>query len=481
MAITTAVPPVTFGPQGFSMPTDAAILAGRQADISGAFGGNLNPALNTPQGQLASSEAALISQADQTFLYQSTQTDPAYAVGRWQDAIGRIYFLTRNPAQPTVLQVACIGLQGVSIPLNALITDVSGNIYGCTQPGTIPASGTITLTFANLVPGPLAVPQPSQVSIYQSIPGWDAVSATSGVIGVTVESRYAFEARRQASVAANSVGSLPSVRGAVLSVSGVLDAYVTENDLNTSTVIGGVSVLPNSLYVAVTGGLAQSVGQAIWTKKAPGCNYNGNTTVVVQDTSVGYTPPYPSYNVTFEIPTALQIIFAINIRNSPQVPSNAATLVQNAILSAFAGQDGGPAATIGSQLYASRYVSPVAALGSWAQIISLSIGSANAPTAVVNGSISGTTLTVTSVISGTLAVNQTLTSGSTGGTQIAAGTIILSQLSGTAGLTGTYQVNISQTVLTQNIDATLAASGSATVNINQVPITAPINILVTFV
>jgi hypothetical protein len=400
VAITTQVPPVTFGPNGFQMPTDAAILAGRQADINSAFGGNLNPALNTPQGQLASSEAALISQADQDFLFQSTQTDPAYAQGRWQDAIGRFYFLTRNPAQPTVLQVACTGLQGVAIPLNALVTDVSGNVYGCTQAGTIPAGGTVTLTFANLVPGPIAVPQPSQVTIFQAIPGWDSVSATSGVIGVNVESRYAFEARRKASVATNSVGSLPSVRGAVLGVSGVLDAYVTENVSSSPQTVGGVTLLPNSLYVAATGGLAQSIGQAIWTKKAPGCQYNGSTTVVVQDTSVGYTPPYPSYNVSFQIPTALQILFEISIRNSPQVPSNATTLVQAAIQNAFAGGDGGPAATIGSTLFASRYVSPVAALGSWAQIVSLSIGSANAPTAVVGGSISGTTLPVTSITSG---------------------------------------------------------------------------------
>ena len=54
----TSVPTATFGPQGFVAPAEADILAGVQADFTTAFGGNLNPALNTPQGQIASSMTA---------------------------------------------------------------------------------------------------------------------------------------------------------------------------------------------------------------------------------------------------------------------------------------------------------------------------------------------------------------------------------------------------------------------------------------
>src|SRR5580693_2259582 len=99
--MTTNVPPITFGPTGFQAPADSDILAGVQADIDAAFGGGLNPGLSTPQGQLASSQAAIISEANATFLYQANQVDPSYASGRMQDAIGRIYFLQRNPALPT--------------------------------------------------------------------------------------------------------------------------------------------------------------------------------------------------------------------------------------------------------------------------------------------------------------------------------------------------------------------------------------------
>lgn len=449
----TAVPPVTFGPNGFQVPSGPAVLAGVQADISAAFGRTLNFAFSTPQGQLASSEAAIIDNTNSIFVYYTNQVDPAFATGRMQDAIARIYFLERLPSEPTVLQIACVGLQGVNIPVGTTVTDGAGNIYQCTELGVIPSSNTITLPFAALVPGPTAVPE--AVSIYQAIPGWDTATVVSGVVGQNVETRAQFEARRAASVAQNSVGSLPSILGAVLSVSGVLDAYVTENATNAPISVGGTTLAANSLYVAAVGGAAADVAQAIWTKKAPGCSYNGNTTVVVTDNNSGYTPPFPTYNVTFEIPPSLAVLFAVSIANSPQVPANAATLIQNAILSAFAGGDGGPRARIGSKIYASRFYAPVAALGPWVQIISILVGSNNSSGAVFSGTIAGTTLTVPLLISGTIAVGQTITDVNG---DIAIGTTILSQLTGTPGGAGTYSVSISQTVA----GASFTGAGSGT-------------------
>ena len=65
---------------------------------------NVNPALETPQGQLASSFTAITGNANDTFVSMANQFDPAFAAGRFQDAIGRIYFIDRNPAPPTVWQ-----------------------------------------------------------------------------------------------------------------------------------------------------------------------------------------------------------------------------------------------------------------------------------------------------------------------------------------------------------------------------------------
>ncbi len=470
--MTTNVPQPTFGPAGFVAPTEADILAGIQADQNAAFGGNLNPALNTPQGQLASSEAAVVGFANDLFVYYTNMVDPAYSDGRMQDGIARIYFLERNPAQPTVVTATVTGLFGVVIPIGALAVATDGNKYANIAPIAIPINGTTTGQFQCTVTGPIACPADSLNTIYQAISGWDSINnADAGVLGNDTESRIDFEQRRQQSVMKNAKGSLPSIRGAVLDVPNVLDCYVTENNTSAPVTIGGFSVAAKSLYVAVVGGDPQAVAEAIWSKKAPGCGYNGNTTETVLDSNSGYTPPYPSYSVTFETPSALATLFAVAIADGPTVPSNAAALIQAAIVAAFSGADGGPRARIGGVQYATRYVSPVAALGPWANVVSLLIGSKNTQSASFTGSIAGTTLTVSSV-TGTVAIGQTVLD-STG--NVAPGTKI------TAGSGTTWTVNITQTVASEAMKSALANQNSVTAQIDQVPTVSALNVTVTLV
>lgn len=377
---TTNIPAPVFGATGLITPPETAILAGALADISAAFGGGLNPALETPQGQLATSTTAIIGDCNDQFLLLANACDPAYAAGRFQDALGRIYFIERNPAQSTVAQVSCLGGNGVVIPVGALAQDTaSGTVYACTEAGTIPASGTVVLPFAAVTTGPL--PVPVAMTVYQAIAGWDAVAPVSGVLGNVVESRADFEFRRQQSVAKNAVGTLPAIRGAVLGVPGVLDVYTTENDTNAYVNTGGISLNPNGLYIAVVGGDPDAVAQAIWSKKMPGCPYYSlaNTTVSVSD-YLNYSAPYPSYPVSWHTPTATPIYFAVTIANTPAVPSDALVQIQGAIMQAFSGADGGSRARIGSKLYASRYYGIIGNLGAWAQIVEVLIGTASPPT-----------------------------------------------------------------------------------------------------
>ena len=87
---------------------------------------------------------------------------------------------------------------------------------------------------------------------------------------------------------------------------------------------------------------------------------------------------------------------------------------------------------------------------------------------VVVGSIAGTTMTVSAITTGTLAPGQALA-----GTGVAAGTTVIEQLTGgTHGGTGTYQVNISQTVISTNITAsggclTIGTMGTGTAVVGQ--------------
>jgi Baseplate J-like protein len=282
MVDTTNVPEPVFTPTGLVLPTEAAILTGVQEDYNAAFGGNLNPALNTPQGQLCTSTAAIIANANTVFATFVNQVDPDTATGFMQDAIARIYFLNRNPAVPTTVNLQCVGAFGTLIPVGALAQDTSGNIYACTQAGSIPVGGSVTLSFANTVAGPIACPANTVTIIYQGINGWESVNNSSpGITGANVESPAAFEYRREQSVGKNAQGSLPAVYAAAFGVPDVLDVFVTQN--NTGATISGAlngnpnstsyPVAPHSLYVAVVGGAAQAVANAIWAATNVGAAY----------------------------------------------------------------------------------------------------------------------------------------------------------------------------------------------------------------
>lgn len=447
--MTTNVPAPILGNAGFIPPGETAILAGIQADQAAAFGTSLNPALNTPQGQLASSQAANIGRAFDLFLALANGVDPAFASGRMQDAVARIYFLTRNPAQQTVTTATCRGLTGTLIPINARAVDQGGNLYLCTQAGVIGAGGSIDLTFACQATGPIACPAGFLNQIYQAIPGWDLIAnAAAGIQGNDVETRADFEYRRAQSVAVNASGCTAAVLGAVLSVPGVLDGFALENPygyssgaaftgsitLNTLVVtamaaptvpaqsaikpgmavsgpgvvpgtlissflsgaggsgsylvsipqttplttmtaaIGGVALLPHSIYIAAYGGDSTAIAKAILTKKNPGCDYNGTTTVSVSDSNPVYSAPYPSYAVTFTVPTPTPILFLISMQANTGVPPNAVALIQAAVIAAFTGADGGQRARIASPIFASRFYAGIAALGPWALIYSIQLG-----------------------------------------------------------------------------------------------------------
>lgn len=378
----TNVPRPTFTTAGLSTPDETAILAGLAADFLAAFGSNLNTSQATPQGQLMTSLAAIIGATNDLFLQFVNQIDPAFADGRFQDAIARIYYLSRLGPQATTVDCTCTGAVGTIIPAGSLAQAADGTIYQSTGQAVIPSAGNITVPFAAIDTGAIACPSGTLTTIYRIVPGWDTITnPADGVIGHDTESRAAFEARRSQSVAINGTGHLPAMRAALLNVDNVIDAYVTENSTGSPVTVGGVTIAANSLYCAVFGGTDADVARAIWLKKPPGCAYTGNTTVTVKDTSSGYQTPYPSYNVTFERPSSLPIFISVQIANNGLVPADAATQIQNAVISAFNGLDGGPRASIGATLYALRYAAGIQALGSWAQIVQITIGTSSSPTA----------------------------------------------------------------------------------------------------
>ena len=505
----TNVPSPTFGPQGFVPPLESAVLAGVQADIQAAFTVNGGPPLNfttnngaatnpTPQGQLSNSLTAIIGMCNDTFELFTNLVDPALSYGRMQDAIGRIYYNTRIPGVPTVVTTSVVGVVGTQILAGFTATDQSGNAYTTLAPATITLNATTgiasaTVDFTAVALGPL--PVPTSFSSFQAVPGVDAINVVGGVVGSNQETPQQFEARRSQSTGWLSTGPLGAILGAVLAVPGVVDAYVTDNSTGSGQTKGGVFLPSPVLFVCVSGGAAQDVAQAIWTRKIPGCPYytgTGATTVTVFDESPQYAPPFPAYSVSFVYAVPLQFVVSVSFLQTAQLPSNAATLAQAAVVACFAGlaQTGwssnaqpiyAPRAKIGAVILSSYIAPALQFLGSWAQLVTVTIGSTNLPDSTFQGNISngsglaGTILTVNS-ITGSIALNGTLFDASG---LITPGTVVTSQISGTPGGVGTYFVSNSQLVQTETIMSVSPTLTEIAVNINQEPSVNAMNVIVT--
>ena len=378
MAFPSSVPKIQFTPAGLVIPAETDILAGVQADMNAAFGGGLNPGLETPQGQLASSQAAVIGDKNNEVALIVNQVDPQYSADRFQDAIGRIYFLTRKPATPTAVTATLGGIAGTVIPAGTFAQDTDGNTYALSGDATIGIAGTVDADFQNVQTGPIPCAAGTLTSVYQAIPGWDTITnAADGTMGSNVESRADFEYRRKNSVALNGKGTPQAIYAAVFDLLDVLDVYVKDNPSGNTVNTGPTNypILPHSVYVAVVGGTDAEVAAAIWRKKDTGCDYNGNTTVTVTD-DAGYSYPQPTYTVKFERPAALPVLFAVSLVDDPSLPSDIVQRVKGAIIARFNGADGTTRERIGSLILASRYYGAVVAVASNVSLISVLIGTA---------------------------------------------------------------------------------------------------------
>lgn len=360
--LNTAVPDVTITENGLSVPDIADVLAGRLTDMSTALGGGASQSLSSPQGQIAQSDTEIIAQEYDKLLCLFNQINPDFSTGRFQDGIGRIYFMERIAAQGTVVTATCIGQVGTTIPAGSTAVDTSGYIYQSIDNAVIPSSGSVDVQFVNTTTGPIPCAAGSLNQIYRAVSGWDAVNNISpGVVGVDVESRIAFETRRRQSVARNSRNQDASTLAALLATDGVLDAYVWSNR-TAETVNKGTTnfpILAHSVYICVYGGADTDVAESIFNTYNPGANMNGDTTFTVYD-NVNYMPPYPSYVMQWQKASPTRVYFKVNVDASLNPPSDITKQVKEMIVTVFnGGYEGIGKARIGSTINAGKYYAPV--------------------------------------------------------------------------------------------------------------------------
>ncbi|MFB0007798.1 baseplate J/gp47 family protein [Xanthomonas euvesicatoria] len=395
--MTTNVPLPTFSDAGLTVPTEPQILQGVFADYVDAFaqsGRALNTELTTPQGQLAQSQAYMLAQLNGALLQLIANVDPATSTGAFQDALGRIYFLTRQPATFATVPAVVNGVVGTVIPAGAQARAADGSIWLTTASVTLGSTGSASVLMRASVAGNGPSVGVNGLTIYQQQSGWESISNTvASTPGVAVESRQAFEERRAASVNIGGQGTAAAVRAAAANVTGVSDVFVYNNGSDAAITYGATSypIPAHSIAITVAGGDDDAVAAAIHSKLDAGCGLPtapgvGTLVEVLIEDSANYAPPYPQYVIRFVRPAPVTVYVRVEVANLSTLPSTYVQDVQRVIAAALTDGYSTPGGTIavrrarvGGQIVAAEYAPAVLALGNITPI-AIYVGTAPNPT-----------------------------------------------------------------------------------------------------
>lgn len=321
---------------------------------------DINTAPETPQGQIIDAETLAITQKDAELAFLANMFNPKTARGIWQDALAEIYFIKRKKAVNSRCYCVLTGLNGTVIEKGSKIqSSADGTYWDLLEDVTINDNSSVTALFECESEGAVIASPNTLNKIITTVAGWDTVNnSQSATVGSLEESQQAFEKRRYDSVALNSVGTTASVFSRVNQIDDVVGCYVVDNKTNVNKIIDDYLLKPHSIYVAVIGGSNQDIAEAIYRSLSAGCDYNGNTQITVVDPHT-----HAKEKVIFMRPTLQNVYIKVNVFDK-DLPDNYETLIKNAVITNFYGQDeqieiAGEAVTraiMGQDIYASRFL-----------------------------------------------------------------------------------------------------------------------------
>ena len=331
----------------------------------------LNVSVDSPAGQLVDSQTAAIVQKDSELLFLAQQFNPLTAEGQWQDALGKIYFLTRHQAIASTVTARCLGVPGTAITRGSKIRSVvDGTDWELQETIVINDASYADGVFACTKTGPISAAAHTLTKIITVTTGWDSVSnEEAATVGQDEESQASFEYRRYQSVALNSRSSLQSAYSRIAALDGVIAVAARQNRTERLTKVDGVAINPHSVYFCVLGGQDEDIARALYDTVSAGCEYTGTTVVEVRDEVTRATD-----TVRFSRPNELavkMVVYLVQLATTSKVVEED---VKNIIYQNFYGTDaaqppagsGLPAVqrvTMDTELYASRFTTALVNAG----------------------------------------------------------------------------------------------------------------------
>lgn len=259
------------------------IVAQLSAGLATIYGADINLGPNTSDGQMVNIYATalednleLLSQVYNSFSIVNAygvQVDNLVALNGIQRQPG-----TNTTAYVTVTTSQALNLTGqdalASNPSAQVFTvaDVSGNQYQLITSYSFGSAGNASLAFQCTTVGEITTTPNTITTIATPVLGVTSVnnpSTSSDIIGVNEESDIQLKVRQAKSLGIGSVGAADAIRAQLLNISGVVDAFVPEND--AASIVNGVFANGIQVIVNAPSTLNAQIAQVIYEKKTIGC------------------------------------------------------------------------------------------------------------------------------------------------------------------------------------------------------------------
>ena len=287
------------------------------------FGANIDFTSTDPLYQFSVPFIELIAEmwevAEQDFYVGS----PKYSEGVPLTNTGKYIGIGRKQPFSAIGTERFTGTAGTKITKDTQISTETGVVFSPTQEGTI--TGTyIDLPIQCTTSGAIGnTPANTITKIITPVIGLTSITnPTETSKGEDEETDTNFRTRYQESTELASGSTLDAVKAILLTLTGVQDVSIEENDNDTEE--NGIPA--HSFETFVYGGADSDVAQSIFDKKPGGIKSYGTTNVNVTD-SQGRV-----FNIGFSRPTSVPIWFKITKTVDTTCPADGDTQIKTAVL-----------------------------------------------------------------------------------------------------------------------------------------------------
>ena len=297
-----------------------------QNQYRAVFGPNLEFEPASVQQQLIGIDAENYAEFDEALVSVNNGQSLDSATDYQLDWIGTQLGLPRLSDTPSTVVLTLTGVAGTVIRRGARSQDTEGHIFALVNPATLDSDGTADAVAEAVEGGALNVPPGAIIRIIDVISGWERVVNNAAAIpGRDIETDRDYRVRMTRLIGRNTIGSIDSIKAAILEVPGVTKAAVPENSTTSTMLVSGVSIGNGRMYIVVKGGTNTDVAEAIYNSRPAGSRTAG--AVLVNLPKNTWTVP-----IRFNRPVETPITISLTITPLDGFPTDGLAQIRQALL-----------------------------------------------------------------------------------------------------------------------------------------------------